>query len=92
MEEKVKMVVDNLKIELNEANGGLCAVFEWDGQEYFADLCVAPAVNFTECEIFQSKDGQVTNWGELYCRRDIPVTEEQLKKCVEEFINEQKED
>ena len=88
MSEKVKEVIDNLKIELNEANGGLCAVFEWDGQEYFADLCVVPAVNFTECEIFPSKDGQVTDWGELYCRRDIPVTEAQLKECVEEFLSD----
>ena len=79
-------VVDNLKIEENEVNGGLCAIFEWDGQEYFADLCMIPVVDFSECEIFPSVDGQVSNWGELYCRRDIPVTESQLKECVKEFL------
>lgn len=36
-----------------------------------------------ECMIF--RDG---TWNDLYCRRWIPVTKEQLISCIEEFVAE----
>ena len=76
-----------LKIELNTANGGRCCFFEHDGHEFFADLCHTFDYG-TECMIFSSKDKQVTNWLELYCKRDIRICDESLRACVEEFIRD----
>lgn len=78
-------------IQLNPMNFGLYTFFEHDGQQFYADLCDIPFSEEyldyeNECMIFSSKDEQVTNWHELYCKRDIPVTEEALIECIEEFI------
>ncbi len=68
-------------------------VFEYDGKEYYADLCAwpdwkAPFGDISECMIFKSLNRQITDAGnELYCKRDIPVTELQLGKCIKGFIN-----
>lgn len=86
--------MEELKIEKNYHNGGLCCVFTHGGQEYFADLCVLPFVHqrifhrVTECMIFKIVDGQVTlsNASPLYCKHDIDVTEENLRACITEFI------
>lgn len=78
-----------LNIERNPDNGGFCCKFRHNGKEYFADLCLVPYSDYTECMVFDLKgEDQLTvgNSHELYCKRDIPVTEEQLTKCVEEFI------
>lgn len=74
-----------LNIKRNPYNGGLYCFFEYDGHEFYADLCLT-LFDGTECMIFHSKDQQVTNWSELYCKRSIPVTEEALTECVQEFI------
>ena len=74
-----------LNIKLNPCNGGPCCLFEYDGHEFYADLCYL-SFGGSECMIFHSKDQQVTNWSELYCKRGIPVTEEALTECVQEFI------
>ena len=73
----------------NQRTGGYYAFFEHNGAEYYADLCYIPgAIDFvTECMIFASKDKQVTNWHDLYCKRGIPVTESALLDCINEFIN-----
>ena len=77
-------------IERNYYNNGLCCVFEHDGQEYYADLCLVPYADYTECMIFKSENGQLTlkNARDLYCKRGLEVTEENLLACIEEFIND----
>ena len=77
-----------LDIQTNPNNGGLYCFFKHGGREYFADLCFLryhyePE---TECIIFAAKDRQVTSWSDLYCRRGLAVTEENLAACVKEFI------
>ncbi len=82
------------KIERNYHNGGLCCCFDVDGNHYFADLCVPMGAYYTECMIFKTgADYQLTlsNARELYCKRDIPITEKQLAECIEEFIKELKD-
>lgn len=60
--------------------------FRFEGQEYLADLCFLD--NTTECMIFKSKDHQITleNADGVYCKRDIPFSEEALLECIEEFV------
>jgi hypothetical protein len=42
--------------------------------------------------IFESNEnGEVTNWSEVYCRRNIDVTRENLLKCINEFKREMEE-
>lgn len=73
----------------NPRTDGYYAFFEHNGSEYYADLCLLPYSidDDTECMIFASKDKQVTSWGELYCKRGIPVDEATLLRCIEEFVN-----
>lgn len=73
----------------NPQTCGVYAFFEHNGNEYYADLCVLAydLDGQTECMIFEAKDKQVTSWRGLYCKRAIPVTEEQLRRCIDEFIN-----
>ena len=77
-----------LNIQRNPFNFGLWCCFNHNGKEYIADLCVLryDYDNITECMIFAAKDGQVTSWSELYCRRGLAVTEENLTACVKEFV------
>jgi len=62
--------------------GGYSCHFEHDGVKYFADLR-GTYDNGNECMIF--REG---TWNDLYCRRWIPVTKEQLISCIEEFVAE----
>lgn len=75
-----------LNIQDNPYNGGLACYFTHNGQEYYADLCLLPCAEYTECMIFPSEDEHMTSLSELYCKRDIPVTVAQLEQCIEEFI------
>ena len=77
-------------IQRNYYNGGWACIFKHNEQEYFADLCLVPFADYTECMIFKSEGGQLTmkNAKDLYCKRDIDVTKENLVACIEEFINE----
>ena len=70
----------NLNIEPNIRTGGYFCRFTHDGRKYFASLCVVMG-GFTECMVFYDGD-----WGDLYCRRYIPVTPEQLESCIKEFV------
>lgn len=80
---------------VNPRNGGLWATFTHEGQEFYADLCdlgnLTPIPGFfegkgTEIMIFQSEAGQVKSWRELYQKRGIPVTEKELLRCINEFV------
>ena len=71
----------------NPRTDGYYAFFEHNGYEFYADLCLTWDAG-NECMIFASKDKQVTSWRELYCKRGIPVTEESLLRCIDEFINQ----
>lgn len=66
--------------------------FFLDGKYYWADLNTFYDLE-TECMIFKSnKNGNVTDWTEVYCRRNIDVTRENLLKCINEFICEQEKE
>jgi len=77
-----------LDIKPNPGNGGLYCFFEYEGEEYCADLCVLPLHpdDDTECMVFKSIGGKVSDWSGLYCKRGIPVTASALTECVKEFI------
>lgn len=77
------MEIKNLTFEPNKKNGGISATFELGEVRYFADLCVLPYYG-SECMIFRVENGKV-NWHDLYCKRGIPVTEAQLRKCIDDF-------
>lgn len=80
-------VKDNLKIERSKTGSGLCSTFQFDGKEYFADLSHL-MFSGIECMIVKSANGKVTSWTKLYCRHVDSVSEEELIKCVVEFIKE----
>lgn len=61
------------------------------GEYYWADLNTFRDLD-TECMIYKAnKNGEVTNWTEVYCRRNIDVTRENLLKCIDEFKTELEE-
>lgn len=82
-------VKENLKIERNKITSGLCSTFQYEGEEYFADLSCVMFIGM-ECMIFKSANGNVTSWTELYCKCVDSVSEKELIKCVVEFIKEMK--
>lgn len=80
----------DLVIENNPHNGGFCCEFEHKGKKYYADLCKVFDYGCSECMIFgvnETKEGSKVDFGrDLYCKRNIPVSEESLKNCIEEFV------
>lgn len=84
--------MNTYEIRTNPFNLGLYCFFEHNGSEFYAYLCFVPHADYTECMIFAAKDGQVATWAGLYCKRDIPVTEGALVKCIEDFKRNYKED
>lgn len=78
---------EQFTIDFDPRTGGVYCFFEHDGCQYYASLCLVPE-GFTECMIFHSKDKQVTDWSELYCKRGLPVTREALEECIREFIQQ----
>ena len=69
--------------------------FEHNGKKYYADIVHAPQVEDrwehmrpfkSECMIFKYKEDGEVDWSGEYCRRDLPVTEQSLTECIEEFI------
>lgn len=79
-----------LEIRKNAQGNGYCCDFFYNGKKYYADLCYLPCGLGTECMIFAYKKGEI-NWTDLYCKRGIPVTVFQLKRCIEEFTGEAQE-
>lgn len=75
----------NIKIEKNESNGGFCADFFKDGKKYYADVGYALFIG-AECMIFEYRKDGTINWRGVYCKRNIPVTEESLIDCITEFM------
>jgi hypothetical protein len=75
-----------LNIEYNPMNDGYNCIFSHDGMEYYADVCELKNCLPSECMIFAYADGQVTDWGELYCERGVEVSPEGLRVCIEEFV------
>lgn len=80
------METPNYKIKINPQTGGYYAFFNHDGFEFYADLSLVPE-GFSECMIFHSENKQVTSWRDLYCKINIPISEESLKECIKEFID-----
>lgn len=74
-----------LDIKYSPTRGSFSCMFTHDGKEYYADL--SWFVDGSECMIFKVVDGKVVydDIGE-YCERDVPMTEDGLRACIEEFI------
>ena len=79
------MEATNIEIQENTHNGGLCGYFNVGDQQYYADIAsIFGAGN--ECMIFASKDHHVTDWLELYCNRNVLITEDCLRECIDDFV------
>lgn len=64
----------------------ISALFEKDGEWYYADLADLPLYG-NECMIFPAtENGEVTDWSEVYCNRPMSnVDEDNLLFCINEF-------
>ena len=79
--------IENLTIAPNRITGGIYGYFDVDGQQYYTDvslICIGHPIS--ECMIFKSKDNQVVDWIDLYCNRDVEISEESLRRCINEFV------
>ena len=82
--------LDNVKIIDSEYAEGkrYRATIQIKDKYYMADL-VHTFDCGNECMIFHSdKKGNVKNWMELYCKREINLTEENFKKCINDFAKQ----
>ena len=80
-----------MEIKRNKQNGGLYTVVEKDGKYYYFDLTYLPYSRFNnvECMAFEcDENGHVTDWGEVFVDFPESVSEENLRACVEKFMNE----
>lgn len=78
----------NIEVKRNDVNLGFWADFNKGEKSFYADLCDIPFIG-SECMIFEyDKKGNV-KWSGVYCKREIPVTEQSLLDCIEEFLNEE---
>lgn len=70
-------------IEYNSWTRGYKCNFSHRGKKYYATLCAygSPAGEIPKCMIFRED-----RWGEVYCKRHIPVSPEQLAACIDEFV------
>lgn len=68
-------------------------IFEYNGQEYLADITFIPGSTYSECAIFKSVDQQLTfdNAIPLYRKEDVPMTYEALEDCIDEFLQQNKD-
>lgn len=75
-----------MKINANENTGGLWCVFQKNDKFYCADISWTLDCG-PECMIFPAdKDGRVTDWGDVFCKRYDFVSEDNLRGAVEEFL------
>lgn len=75
-----------MEIKENKLTGGFYAVIEKDKQYFLADLSYT-LDRGAECMIFRSdKEGKVTDWEEVYAEYFDIVTKENLRSCVENFL------
>ena len=71
------------KIVPNPANRGQCCTFKKGDKYYWADKSWVSDAYCFETMIFPSDaDGNVTDWGEVYCDR----TDKSLVACIQEFL------
>lgn len=72
-----------LKKEVNPMTGGTCCVFKKGENFFYADRSWVSYLACFETMIFPAnEDGEVTDWGDLYCDR----SGKSLDRCVEEFL------
>lgn len=74
------------KVERNNGTGGFICHFEHDGHTYCAVVHVVSIAGWTECTIYPEDELDV-----LYGKWDVPVTEEGLLSCMEEFVRMKEE-
>lgn len=73
-----------LTIKRNLHTGGDCCVFQKGEDFFYADRSFVPYTGM-ETMIFPcDSEGNVTDWGELYCDR----SGQSLEKCIKEFLSE----
>lgn len=78
----------NIEITHSTKRKAISAVFNVGDNWFYADIVNLPYIG-NECEIFKSdKDGNVTDWVELYCNRKVVVSEAFLLRCIREFCDE----
>lgn len=77
--------MSEIEVKQNEQNGGYCANFYKGKKKFFADLCSLPFVE-SECMIFERDKRGNIDWRGVYCKRDLPVTEQSLLDCINEFL------
>ena len=80
--------MDIIMMDRNVRNGGYWATFKYKNGYCYADVAPIP-FDRTECMIFPCDDpeGHNVDFGvELYKVRGCPVTEEGLRKCIQDFL------
>ena len=74
------------KIERLGVTGTLACQFEHDGRRYSAQVDKIPLGGGTGCTFFND-----TATTEIYTKDDVPLTEEGLLSCIEEFVRMKEE-
>ena len=74
------------KVERNNATGGFECRFEHGGHKYIARVRHVPMSSGTELAITSEDEIDV-----MYGKWDVPVTEEGLLSCIEEFVRMKEE-
>ena len=69
------------KVERNNATGGFECRFEHGGHKYFARVRYVPMSSGAELVITSEDEIDV-----MYGKWDVPVSEEGLISCIEEFV------
>lgn len=78
----------NIKITHSTERKAISAIFSVGDNWFYADVANLPYIG-NECEIFKAdKEWNVTDWIELYCNRDVEVSESFLLRCIKEFCEE----
>lgn len=73
------------RIFKNKITGGYSAHFKHKNNYYYADISWTLNCG-NECMIFSTDENEnVTNWRELYCNRNVCISEDDLMKCIKDF-------
>ena len=78
-----------VKRRYSDYSCGYKADFWIGNKKYYADVTYAPDYDTNECMIFQYGLFDI-DWNPLYVNRDISISEEDLIKCINEFIASEK--
>ena len=72
------------KIQANEGRSGFNRYFSVGEKRFYADITDFP-FGQPECMIFSvGKNGRI-NWRGVYQNKDVKVSKQALKACIEEF-------